>query len=129
MKLARFVFIGAGIWGIAVLTPLYWLVDISGRHYTVPSDYPQFFYGFIGVAIAWQIAFLMIGSNPARFRAFMIPAMIEKFGYVSTLLFLYSRSRISALDMQPAIPDGLLGLLFVAAFLRTRTSGARSSGA
>ena len=63
MKLARFVFIGAGIWGIAVLTPLYWLVDISGRHYTVPSDYPQFFYGFIGVAIAWQIAFLIIGSN------------------------------------------------------------------
>jgi hypothetical protein len=129
MKLARFVFIGAGIWGIAVLTPLYWLVDISGRHYTVPSDYPQFFYGFIGVAIAWQIAFLIIGSNPARFRTFMIPAMIEKFGYVATLLFLYSQSRISALDMQPAIPDGLLGLLFVAAFLRTRTSGARSSGA
>jgi len=129
MKLARFVFIGAGIWGIAVLTPLYWLVDISGRHYTVPSDYPQFFYGFIGVAIAWQIAFLIIGSNPARFRTFMIPAMIEKFGYVATLLFLYSQSRISALDMQPAIPDGLLGLLFVAAFLRTRPSGARSSGA
>ena len=117
------------IWGIAVLTPLYWLVDISGRHYSVPSDYPQFFYGFIGVAIAWQIAFLIIGSNPARFRTFMIPAMIEKFGYVATLLFLYSQSRISALDMQPAIPDGLLGLLFVAAFLRTRTSGARSSGA
>ena len=129
MRLARFVFIGAGIWGIAVLTPLYWLVDISGRHYAVPTDYPQFFYGFIGVAIAWQIAFLIIGSNPARFRTFMIPAMIEKFGYVSTLLFLYSQSRISALDMQPAIPDGLLGLLFVAAFLRTRTSGARSSGA
>jgi len=129
MRLARFVFIGAGIWGIAVLTPLYWLVDISGRHYTVPSDYPQFFYGFIGVAIAWQIAFLIIGSNPARFRTFMIPAMIEKFGYVATLLFLYSQSRISALDMQPAIPDGLLGLLFVAAFLRTRPSGARSSGA
>jgi hypothetical protein len=129
MRLARFVFIGAGIWGIAVLTPLYWLVDISGRHYAVPTDYPQFFYGFIGVAIAWQIAFLMIGSNPARFRTFMIPAMLEKFGYVSTLLFLYSQSRISALDMQPAIPDGLLGLLFVAAFLRTRTSGPRSSGA
>jgi hypothetical protein len=58
----------------------------------------------------------------------MIPAMIEKFGYVSTLLFLYSRSRISALDMQPAIPDGLIGLLFVVAFLRTRTSSVRSSG-
>jgi len=47
---------------------------------------------------------------------------------VSTLLFLYSQSRISALDMQPAIPDGLIGLLFVVAFLRTRTSSVRSSG-
>jgi len=126
MKLARFVFIGAGIWGIAVLTPLYWLVDVSGRHYA-PNDYPAFFYGFIGVALAWQIAFLIIGSNPARYRLLMIPAMIEKLGYVSTLAFLYGRSRISALDVQPAIPDGLLGILFVAAFLRTRTPDVRSS--
>lgn len=128
MKLARFVFIGAGIWGIAVLTPLYWLVDVSGRHYAAPHDYPAFFYGFIGVALAWQIAFLIIGSNPARYRTLMIPAIIEKLGYVSTLAFLYGRSRISALDVQPAIPDGLLGILFVVAFLRTRTVDVRSSG-
>jgi hypothetical protein len=125
MRFARFVFVGAGIWGIAVLTPLYWLVDVSGRHYAVPNDYPGFFYGFIGVALAWQIAFLIIGSNPARFRTMMIPAMIEKLGYVSTLAFLYSQSRISALDVQPAFPDGLLGILFIVAFLRTRTSDVR----
>jgi hypothetical protein len=128
MRLARFVFIGAGIWGIAVLTPLYWLVDVSGRHYAAPNDYPAFFYGFIGVAIAWQIAFLIIGSNPARFRTMMIPAIIEKLGYVSTLAFLYGQSRISAVDVQPALPDGLLGILFVVAFLRTRPSDVRSSG-
>ena len=128
MRLARIVFIGAGIWGIAVLTPLYWLVDVSGRRYAAPNDYPAFFYGFIGVAIAWQIAFLIIGSNPVRFRTMMIPAMIEKFGYVSTLAFLYGQSRISAVDVQPAIPDGLIGILFVVAFLRTRTSDVRSSG-
>ena len=122
MRLARFVFIGAGIWGIAVLTPLYWLVDISGRHYPAPTEYPAFFYGFIGVAIAWQIAFLIIGSDPARFRTMMIPAIIEKLGYVSMLLFFYSQSRISAVDVQPAIPDGLLGLLFIVAFWTTRTS-------
>ena len=128
MRLARYVFIGAGIWGIAVLTPLYWLVDVSGRHYAAPTDYPAFFYGFIGVAIAWQIAFLIIGSNPARFRTMMIPAIIEKLGYVSMLVFLYSQSPISALDVQPAIPDGLLGLLFVVAFLRTGSSDVRASG-
>ena len=122
MKFARTVFIAAGVWGITVLTPIYFLVDVTGRHYAPPTEYPHFFYGFFAVALAWQIAFLIIGSNPARFRTMMIPAMIEKFGYVSTLAFLYGQSRISALDVQPAIPDGLLGILFVVAFLRTRNT-------
>jgi len=120
MKFARYVFVGAGIWGIVVLTPLYWLVDISGRHYAPPHDYPAFFFGFIAVALVWQIAFLMIGSNPARYRPLMIPAMLEKFSYVSTLLVLYGQSRISTIDVQPAFPDGLIGLLFVAAYWATR---------
>jgi hypothetical protein len=120
MRFAKYVFIGAGIWGIAVLTPLFWLVDITGRQYPPPNDYPQFFYGFIAVAMAWQIAFIVIGSNPLRYRAFMIPAMIEKFGYVSLLFLLYGRSRIPAIDVQPAIPDGLIGILFVVAFFMTR---------
>jgi hypothetical protein len=120
MKLARIIFTGAGIWGVTVLTPLYWLVDITGRRYPPPADYPQFFYGFMAVALAWQIAFLLIGSNPARFRSLMIPAMIEKFGYVSTLFVLYGRSLITSIDLQPAIPDGILGMLFVVAFIKTR---------
>ncbi len=128
MRLAKIIFIGAGIWGIAVLTPLYWLVDISGRHYAPPNDYPQFFYGFIGVAIAWQIAFLVIGSNPARFRMLMIPAMIEKFGYISTLILMYGRSQISSIEVQPAVPDGFIGLLFIVAFWATRTSERSTSG-
>jgi hypothetical protein len=63
MRFARIVFIVAGIWGITVLTPLYFLFDISGRQYAPPATYPQFFYGFLAVTMAWQIAFLVIGSN------------------------------------------------------------------
>jgi hypothetical protein len=120
VKLARIIFIGAGIWGITVLTTFYWLVDITGRHYGAPTEYPEFFYGFIAVALTWQIAFLLIGTNPARFRPLMIPAMIEKFGYVLTLTVLFALGRISSLDFQPAIPDGLIGLLFVLAFVKTK---------
>ena len=54
MKFARIVFIAAGVWGIVVLTPLYFLVDVTGRQYAPPTDYPQFFYGFLSVAIAWH---------------------------------------------------------------------------
>ena len=122
MRFARVVFIVAGVWGIAVLTPLYFLVDVTGRQYAPPTAYPQFFYGFMSVAMAWQIAFLIIGSDPARFRLLMIPATIEKLGYVATLIVLFSQARIPAVDAQAAVPDGLLGLLFIAAFVKTATS-------
>jgi len=120
MKFAKYVFIGAGIWGIVVLTPLYFLVDITGRQYPNPTEYPQFFYGFLSVAIAWQLAFLVIGSSPLRLRMLMIPAIVEKLGYVSTLLVLRAQGRISSLDTQPVLPDLLLGLLFIAAFVKSR---------
>jgi len=94
MRFARIVFIGAGLWGIVVLTPLHFLLDVTGRQYAPPTVYPQFFYGFLSVAMAWQIAFLVIGSNPARFRALMIPSMVEKLGYVLTLAVLHGRTHL-----------------------------------
>ena len=128
MRFARIVFVVAGIWGIAVLTPFYWLVDVTGRQYTPPTEYPHFFYGFFSVAMAWQIAFLVIGSNPVRFRPLMIPAAIEKFGYIVTLAVLYSQARISTADAQAAGPDLLLGILFIVAFAKIRSSGTVARG-
>jgi hypothetical protein len=122
VKFARVVFIAAGVWGIAVLTPFYWLVDVTGRHYATPMEYPHFFYGFLDVAMAWQFAFLVIGTSPARYRPLMIPSMIEKFSYVVTLVWLYAGARISAQDLQAAVPDFILGILFITAFVKTRAS-------
>ena len=119
MRFAKIVFTAAGVWGIAVLIPLYFLVDVTGRQYAQPAAYPQFFYGFLSVAMAWQIAFLAIGSNPARFRLLMIPSIVEKLGYVVTVAVLHGQARISAADAVAAVPDLLLGILFIAAFAKT----------
>ena len=127
MRFAKFTFVGAGIWGIAVLTPLYWLFDLTGRSYSSPTDYPHFFYGFLSVAMAWQIAFLVIGSNPARYRPLMIPSMLEKLGHVGGVAVLYGNARISVADAQAAIPDLLLAILFMIAFAKTRGSGRRDA--
>jgi hypothetical protein len=127
VRLAKIVFIGAGVWGIVVLTPFYWLLDLTGRRYPQPTDYQQFFYGFLSVALAWQIAFLVIGSNPVRFRPLMIPSMLEKLGYVITVALLYGQARIAAMDAMAAVPDLLLGMLFVVAFAKTRALERRSS--
>ena len=41
MRFARIVFMVAGIWGIVVLTPFYWLVDVTGRPYDSPTTAGQ----------------------------------------------------------------------------------------
>jgi hypothetical protein len=125
MSFARYTFIAAGVWGIAVLTPLFFLVDLTGRPYAAPAEYPHFFYGFLSVAWAWQIAFFVIGSNPGRFRPFMITAFIEKAGYVIGTTLLRSQGQISAPDASTAIPDALLLALFVVAFVKTRAGAGR----
>lgn len=127
MKLARIVFIAGGLWGIAALAPFYWLVDISGRRYAGPADYPQFFWGFFSVALAWQFAFLLIGSNPLRFRPLMVPAIVEKFGFIATLAVLLGRGRIPSADAAAAIPDAVVGLLFVVAFAATSPGTRRNA--
>jgi hypothetical protein len=121
MRFARFVFAGAGIWGMLVLAPLFFLVDISGRQYLPPTDYPQFFYGFLAVTFAWQLAFLAIARDPVRLRPLMLPAVLEKLGFVVTTGALWSQRRISAGDASAAVPDALLAILFLAAFARTST--------
>jgi hypothetical protein len=119
MRFAKIVFIAAGVWGIIVVTPLYFLLDVTGRQYAAPAAYPQFFYGFLSVTLAWQLAFLVIGSNPVRFRPLMIPSIVEKLGYVVTVAVLHGQARISAADAVAAVPDLLLGILFIAAFAKT----------
>jgi hypothetical protein len=106
-----------------VLTPLFFLVDVTGRAYQAPTDYPHFYYGFVAVALAWQLAFLVIGSNPVRYRLLMIPAFIEKAGYVITATVLYSQGRIAGEEAGTAIPDSMLLVLFVVAFLKTSRTG------
>jgi len=71
------------------------------------------------VALAWQVAFLVIAKDPVRFRLMMLPAMVEKFGYVATLTVLYGQGRLALGQFAVCGPDFVLGLLFVASFLRT----------
>jgi hypothetical protein len=119
MKFAKIVFWIAGIWGFLVLTPLYFMFDLIGRQDPPAITHPGFYYGFIGVGLAWQIAFLFIARDPVRFRPMMIPSVLEKFAYGTTLFVLYSQHRLHSSDLVFAGVDTLLGVLFLLAFFRT----------
>jgi len=124
VRFARVVFLIAGIWGLLLLTPLYFIFDAIGRKDPPPITHPAFYYGFVGAGLAWQIAFLMIAKHPVRLRYVMITAVIEKFTYGIAMLVLYSQARVNKVDMGFAGVDLLLGVLFIIAFLTTRDESA-----
>jgi hypothetical protein len=119
MKFARNVFIAAGVWGFAIVTPLYFTFDLVGRSYPPAITHADIYYGFVGVTLVWQLAFLMIATNPARYRRIMIAAILEKLVYITTMVTLYLQGRIEAGQAAVAGPDFVLALLFIAAFVRT----------
>ena len=124
MKFAKIVFWIAFVWGILILTPLYFMFDMIGRQDPPPITHPAFYYGFLSVGLAWQFAFLVIGRDPARFRWMMLPCMLEKFGYGISLTALYLQHRLHASDLTFGAVDLVFGVLFAAAFYLTREPGA-----
>ena len=120
MRFARIVFMIAGVYGLLILTPMYFVFDLVGRQTPPPVTHPEFYYGFVGVGLAWQMAFLVIASDPARFRPMMIPSVLEKASYVIAVVVLYLQHRTGLRILISAMGDATLGLLFIAAFLATR---------
>jgi hypothetical protein len=123
MKFAKVVFWVAGIWGLLVITPLYFLFDVIGRQDPPAITHPGFYYGFVGCALAWQIAFLIIGANPVRLRPMMIPSVVEKFTFGVAVLVLVVNGRMHRTDLVFAGTDLTLGVVFVAAFVVTEGKG------
>jgi hypothetical protein len=127
MKLARVVFLIAGLWGIVVLVPFYFRFETIGEETPPAITHPEFYFGFLSAALAWQIAFLVVAADPLRFRPFMAAAVLEKFSYVGSIGVLYAQGRVALGDFTlGAVADFILGALFVGAFVSTR--GARTGG-
>jgi hypothetical protein len=124
MRFSKVVFWVAGIWGFLVLTPLYFMFDLIGRQDPPPITHPGFFYGFVGAGLAWQVAFIFIAKDPVRFRPLMIPSLLEKVSYGAAIIVLVLQGRMHKSDLVFAGTDLLLGLLFVIAYLKTRTRAA-----
>jgi hypothetical protein len=126
MRFAKIVFLVAGIWGVLVLTPLYFIFDRIGTMDPPPITHPAFFYGFVGAGLAWQLAFFVISRDPARYRPFMLPSIFEKFSYGIAVAILVLQRRMHPNDFIFGGADLLLGLLFVLAYFKTPRFAARN---
>lgn len=119
MRMARNVFRVAGIYGLLVVFPLYFLEQRIGIDYPPAITHAEYFYGFIGVTLAWQIMFLFISTDPLRYRKLMIPCMIEKLSFVPAFFVLFPQGRFPLMLIPAGSIDLLLGLLFLLSFLKT----------
>jgi hypothetical protein len=127
MKFAKRVFGVAGIYGMLVMLPQYFLEGKINADSPPAITHPEYFYGFIGLALAWQFLFLLIASDPVRFRLAMLPAILEKLAFGVPAIILYVQHRLAVQVLVFGLIDLVLAVLFVTAFGSTREVAPKSS--
>ena len=112
MKFARWVFTIAGIYGVIVVLPQYFMEHRFAQDLPPALTHPEHFYGFIGVTLAWQFVYLLIGTDPVRYRPVMLIAMLAKLSFGIACFALYLQGRLAPIVLAASSVDLFLVILF-----------------
>jgi len=121
VKFAKTVYFIAGIYGLIVLVPQFFTEEKTGRDFPPAITHPEYYYGFIGVGVAWQVLFLILSKDPVRYRAMMIPSILEKVSFAIAVMILFFQHRTSSLILAAGIIDLIFGVSFILAYFKTST--------
>jgi hypothetical protein len=124
MRFAKIVFLVAGIYGFLVLTPIFFMENTIGRETPPAITHPEYFYGFLGVGLAWQVLFLVLSTDPLRYRAMILPSILEKVSWGIALVALFSQRRLSLSSFAIGSVDWIFAFLFLAAYFTTKSGRA-----
>ena len=119
MRFAKWVFLAAGVSGVLMIVPPFFLEARTGQEYPPPINHPEYYYGFFGVTLAWQFLFLVIASDPVRYRMAMLPSMLEKAGFAVAIPILFALERVPGVWLGFASMDATWLVLFAIAFVLT----------
>jgi hypothetical protein len=119
---ARRLFLAAGIYGIAVLAPLFLVEHLIGEYDPPSITHTEFYYGFVCTALAWQIVYLMISRDPLRLRPMIIPAILGKAGFGISVYVLFAQGRLGARNLLLPSIDLVLAVLFAWAYVELRSN-------
>ena len=120
---ARRVFWAAAGYGLLVTLPQLFLEATTSRQFPPAITHPEFYYGFVGTVLAWQVAFLIIGRDPARYRPLMLAALVEKKIFGAAVPILYLQGRAASPLLAFAAVDLLFAYLFFKSWRLTRSKG------
>ena len=123
-RFSRIVFMIAGIYGLMVLTPGFFGEKMLAEKMPPGITHPEFYYGFFGIAVAWQVAFLIISRNPHRFRPIIPAAILEKLAYCVACGVLFTLGRIPLIETLGGAGDFILGTLFTISYFRLKPAQA-----
>ncbi len=127
MQFARAVFTIAGVSGVLATLPLYFLEKQISERTPPPITHPEFYYGFVGVVLAWQILFLIISRQPQRYVAIIPAACVEKFSYAFLAIILFAQNRLAPFLFIAGMADLTFGILFIICFIKLRKAIAVAS--
>jgi len=112
VRFARWVFGAAGLYGIVVVAPMFFME----RQMAPGAAHPVFFYAWVSVDLVWQILFLMLSTDPTRYRPMMPVCVLEKAVAVVAIPWLYVVGRVGGMWLGAAAVDLVFAVLFLGAY-------------
>jgi hypothetical protein len=70
----------------------------------------------------WQLVYLLVGSDPIRYRPLMLLAALAKATYGTAVIVLYAQNRLAASTFGISLVDWIFVVLFLASYRRTQAS-------
>jgi hypothetical protein len=118
MRSIRWLFWAAGIYGVLVVAPLFAGDGRFSEDYPPAVTHPEFYYGFAVTVLGFQLLYLLIGFDPARFGPLVLLGAACKLGFAAAVWILYGQGRVAGLMPLLAAIDAVLALAFLWAWAR-----------
>ncbi len=120
MTFAKLTYRIAAIYGFIVLLPMYFFLDRFEQSAPPAVTHAEFYYGFAGLALLFQVVFLIIASDPLRYRPLMLVTVLEKVVFTVPCLVLFAQGHLAKSALTLPLIDPVLGLFFVIAYVKTK---------
>ena len=119
------IFWTAAIYGFIAILPQFFLEGKLAADTGRALSHPEYYYGFFGVALAWQFAFVLIARDPIHYRPMMPFGALEKVAFGAACLILVSQGRAQGWQV---IAAGVIDLIFAALILLAWTKTPTRAG-
>jgi hypothetical protein len=119
MRVIKTIFLLAGISGILLTAPAFFLEQWAGGFNPPPVNHPEYYYGLVGIVLVFQLFYLLIATDPVCYRPVMLLGALGKGWFAVTVVVLVVMGRTAPFWLGFVAFDGTWVVVFLIAFART----------